>query len=144
MLVDDGRAIENLIYTYASLVDAGDFAAVGSLFASGSFVGSGGVARGSSGVTRMLQSTVILYSDGTPRTKHVTTNVSISLTGETAVSQAYFTVLQAVPDFPLQTIAAGRYRDSFTRTSGEWHFTERAVTVDLVGDISHHLRAKGS
>jgi 3-phenylpropionate/cinnamic acid dioxygenase small subunit len=142
--VDDRRAIENLIYTYASLVDAGDFPAVGSLFASGAFVGSGGVARGSSDVTRMLQSTVILYPDGTPRTKHVTTNVSISVSGNAAVSRAYFTVLQAVEDFPLQTIAAGRYQDSFTRVSGGWQFTERAVTVDLVGDVSHHLRAKGS
>ncbi|MFJ1765163.1 nuclear transport factor 2 family protein [Amycolatopsis sp. NPDC088138] len=140
--MDDWRAIENLIYTYASLVDAGDFAAVGSLFASGSFAGSGGVVRGSTGVTRMLQSTVILYDDGTPRTKHVTTNVSISVTGNTAVSQAYFTVLQAVPGFPLQTIAAGCYRDTFTRSSGGWQFTERAVTVDLVGDISHHLRPR--
>lgn len=142
--MDDGRAIENLIYTYASLVDAGDFTAVGALFASGSFVGSGGVARGPAAVTRMLQSTVILYPDGTPRTKHVTTNVAISVTGTTAVAQAYFTVLQAVPDFPLQTIAAGRYEDTFTRTSDEWHFTERAVKVDLIGDISHHLRARGS
>jgi 3-phenylpropionate/cinnamic acid dioxygenase small subunit len=142
--VDDARVIENLIYRYASLVDAGDFTSVGELFASGAFAGSGGVARGASSVEHMLRSTVILYPDGTPHTKHVTTNVSISVTGDTAVSRAYFTVLQAVPELPLQTIAAGRYRDSFTRSEGEWHFTERQATVDLVGDISHHLRAKGS
>lgn len=118
--MDDTRAIENLIYRYASLVDAGDFAAVGELFASGAFAGSGGVARGAPEVAGMLQSTVIRYDDGTPRTKHVTTNVSISVTGETAESRAYFTVLQAVPGFPLQTIAAGSYRDTFTapRASG--------------------------
>jgi 3-phenylpropionate/cinnamic acid dioxygenase small subunit len=142
MPVDDRRAIEDLIFSYASLVDAGDFPAVGRLFASGAFVGSGGAARGAASVEQMLQQTVILYPDGTPRTKHVTTNVSISVTGDTAVSQAYFTVLQAVAELPLQTIAAGRYRDTFTRASGEWHFTERAVTVDLVGDISHHLRPR--
>ena len=144
MPVDDWRAIENLIFSYASLVDAGDFSAVGELFASGAFVGSGGVARGASEVSRMLQSMVILYPDGTPRTKHVTTNVSVSVTGDTAESRAYFTVLQAVEDFPLQTIAAGRYRDTFSRGSAGWHFTERQATVDLVGDVSHHLRAKGS
>jgi len=144
MLVDDARVIENLIYRYASLVDAGDFTSVGELFARGSFVGSGGAARGAAAVEQMLRSAVILYPDGTPRTKHVTTNVAVSVTGNVAVSQAYFTVLQAVEDFPLQTIAAGRYRDSFTRSAGDWHFTERQATVDLVGDISHHLRAKGS
>ncbi|UOZ06575.1 nuclear transport factor 2 family protein [Amycolatopsis sp. WQ 127309] len=142
--MDDTRAIENLIHRYASLVDAGDFAAVGELFASGSFAGSGGVARGAPEVAGMLQSTVIRYDDGTPRTKHVTTNVSISVTGDTAESRAYFTVLQAVPGFPLQTIAAGSYQDTFTRSAGEWQFTERRATVDLVGDVSHHLRTKRS
>jgi hypothetical protein len=24
-----------------------------------------------------------------------------------------------------------------------WRFTERRATIDLVGDVSHHLRAKG-
>ncbi|WP_328450919.1 nuclear transport factor 2 family protein [Amycolatopsis sp. NBC_00438] len=142
--MDDTREIENLIHRYASLVDAGDFTAVGELFASGAFAGSGGVARGAAAVEQMLRSTVILYPDATPRTKHVTTNVSISVTGDTAASQAYFTVLQAVEGFPLQTIAAGTYRDTFSRSAGEWQFTERQAAVDLVGDFSHHLRAKGS
>ncbi len=140
--MDDTRAIENLIHRYASLVDAGDFAAVGELFASGAFAGSGGAARGAAEVAGMLQSTVIRYDDGTPRTKHVTTNVSISVTGETAESRAYFTVLQAVPGFPLQTIAAGSYQDTFSLVSGTWQFTERRATVDLVGDVSHHLRPR--
>jgi hypothetical protein len=142
--VDDYRALENLIVSYASLVDAGDFAGVGALFASGAFVGSGATVRGASGVERMLRESVIVYEDGTPRTKHVTTNIALEVTGPTASGRAYFTVLQAVPGFPLQTIAAGRYRDSFTCRDGKWHFTERQATVDLVGDVRHHLHAKGS
>ncbi|WP_086838274.1 nuclear transport factor 2 family protein [Amycolatopsis kentuckyensis] len=142
--MDDYRALQNLVFSYAELVDAGDFAGVGELFAAGSFAGSGGVLRGAAEVERMLRESVIVYEDGTPRTKHVTTNVALEVSGPTASGRAYFTVLQAVPGFPLQTIAAGRYEDSFTREESGWRFTERRVTVDLLGDVSHHLRAKGS
>ncbi|MET8997376.1 nuclear transport factor 2 family protein [Amycolatopsis sp. Hca4] len=141
--MEDGRALENLVFSYAALVDAGDFAGVGALFASGTFAGSGGVLRGAAEVERMLRETVIVYEDGTPRTKHVTTNVALEISEATASGRAYFTVLQAVPGFPLQTIAAGRYEDRFTREEGGWRFTERRATVDLLGDVSHHLRAKG-
>ncbi len=85
---------------------------------------------------------LIVYHDGTPRTKHVTTNVAIEVDEEagTAVSRAYFTVLQALPGLALQPIVSGRYRDRFERSDGQWRFTERRVRVDLVGDVSRHLR----
>jgi 3-phenylpropionate/cinnamic acid dioxygenase small subunit len=140
--VDDYRALENLIASYATLVDAGDFAGVGELFADGAFVGSGGVVRGATEVERMLRETVIVYEDGTPRTKHVTTNIALEVSGSTVSCRAYFTVLQAVPGFVLQTVAAGRYEDRFTQRDGRWRFTERRVTVDLVGDVSRHLRRR--
>ncbi|MEV6640375.1 nuclear transport factor 2 family protein [Amycolatopsis sp. NPDC051371] len=139
--MDDYRALENLIASYAALVDAGDFDGVGVLFADGAFVGSGGALHGAE-VTRMLRDTVIVYDDGTPRTKHVTTNIALEVSGDTASGRAYFTVLQAAPGLPLQTIAAGRYADSFTRTADGWRFTERRATVDLVGDVGHHLRLR--
>ncbi|MGY3554843.1 hypothetical protein ACVWY6_003050 [Williamsia sp. R60] len=40
----------------------------------------------------------------------------------------------------LQPIIAGRYRDRFTRTADGWQFAERVVTIDLIGDVSGHLR----
>jgi hypothetical protein len=57
----------------------------------------------------MFQDTLIVYADGTPRTRHVTTNIAIDADEEagTAVSRSYFTVLQALPGLPLQPIAAG-------------------------------------
>ena len=90
----------------------------------------------------MFVDTLIVYDDGTPRTKHVTTNVIIEADEEagTAVSRAYFTVLQARPRLPLQPITSGRYSDRFERRDGQWRFAERRVRVDLVGDVSHHLR----
>jgi 3-phenylpropionate/cinnamic acid dioxygenase small subunit len=136
------RAIENLIATYAELVDAGDFAAVGELLATATFTGGAGSVSGPDAIEKMLQENVIVYDDGTPRTKHVTTNVLIEIDDEadTAVSRSYFTVLQALPDLPLQPIASGRYQDRLERRNGQWRFVERQVRTDLVGDIRRHLR----
>jgi hypothetical protein len=53
-------------------------------------------------------------------------------------------VLQAVPGLPLQPIASGRYHDRFERHDGEWVFAERRVSIDLVGDVSHHLRNRAA
>ena len=81
------------------------------------------------------------YADGTPGTKHVTTNLILEFDedGVGATARSYFTVLQAVPGLPLQPIVAGRYRDRFERGDGVWRFSERRYLIDLVGDVSHHM-----
>ena len=91
----------------------------------------------------MLRDTVILYEDGTPRTHHVTTNIAVEVDemARTAAARSYVTVFQALPDLPLQPVAAGRYSDRFERRAGQWRFVERRVRIHLVGDLSRHLRA---
>jgi 3-phenylpropionate/cinnamic acid dioxygenase small subunit len=136
------QAVGNLIAAYAELVDDGDFAGVGALLGDATFAGSGAPVTGAAAIEQMLRDMVIVYDDGTPRTKHVTTNVVIEVDEEagTALARAYFTVLQALPGFPLQPVVSGRYRDRFERRARRWRFTERRVLVDLVGDVSRHLR----
>jgi 3-phenylpropionate/cinnamic acid dioxygenase small subunit len=136
------RAIENLIATYAELVDDADFAGVGMLLADATFMGGAGSVSGRDAIEKMLRDSLIVYDDGTPRTRHVTTNVAIEVDEEagTAVSRSYFTALQAVPDLALQPIVSGRYQDRFERRDGQWRFVERRVRTDLVGDVSRHLR----
>ena len=104
------RAIECLIATYAELVDDGDFAAVGRLLADATFTGGAGAVSGRDAIEKMLRDNVIVYDDGTPRTKHVTTNLAIDVDeeGGTAMSRSYFTALQALPDLALQPIVSGR------------------------------------
>jgi 3-phenylpropionate/cinnamic acid dioxygenase small subunit len=145
-LLSSYRAIENLIATYAELVDDGDFAGVGILLADATFTGSVGSVSGRDAIEKMLRDTLIVYDDGTPRTKHVTTNVAIEVdeNAGTAVSRSYFTALQALPDLTLQPIVSGRYQDRFERRDGQWRFVERRVRTDLVGDVSRHLRQPGS
>ncbi len=142
--MSEGRAeIENLLYRYAERIDLGDLAGVADLFEHG-VITTPDVEGGPSGreaVLGMYRSSTRLYEDGTPRTKHVTTNAIIEVdeAAGTATSRSYFTVLQALEDFPLQTIIAGRYHDSFKRVDGSWWFSERTMIPELLGDLSRHL-----
>jgi 3-phenylpropionate/cinnamic acid dioxygenase small subunit len=140
------RAIENLIATYAELVDDGDFTGVGALLADATFTGGAGSVKGGDAIEKMLRDNVIVYEDGTPRTKHVITNVAIELDDQAgrAISRSYFTALQALPDLALQPIVSGRYHDRFERRNDQWRFVERQVRTDLLGDVSRHLRDSGA
>ena len=142
--MDDRAAITNLVFGYAERIDAGDFEGVADLFRNGevSAEGSDVVYRGYDAVLGMYTAATRRYEDGTPRTKHVTTNLTIELDegNGTAAARSYFTVLQAVPgQLGLQPVIAGRYRDTFERADPGWHFASRHMIVDLVGDLSHHL-----
>ena len=84
---------------------------------------------------------VILYDDGTPRTKHVLGNLEIEVddSAGTARARCTFTVFQSVPDRPLAAVLAGRYHDRFERAEDGWRFVERIVYPDLFGDLSRHM-----
>jgi len=143
--VTDARtAISNLIYTYAERIDAGDFEGLAGLFADAVVTAEGGVAaKGRDEVLTMYQMSTRRYEDdGTPKTKHVTTNLILDIdeAAGTALCRSYFTVLQAVPgQLALQPVVAGRYRDTFSRAEGAWRFATRHMIIDLVGDLSRHL-----
>jgi hypothetical protein len=94
-------------------------------------------------MVKLFTATTRRYPDGTPGTKHVTTNLILDIDEEegTASARSYFTVLQAVPGLPLQPIVAGRYHDRFERDADGWYFSERRFLVELVGDVSHHMIA---
>jgi 3-phenylpropionate/cinnamic acid dioxygenase small subunit len=140
---EPSRSIENLIATYAFLVDDGEFAALGELLAEADFTLNGGPAvSGREAIERLARETLQTYDDGTPRTRHVTTNIIIEVDERegTATARSYFTVFQSLPGFPLQAIASGRYRDRFQNRGGRWRFTQRSVTTSFTGDVSHHVR----
>ena len=96
---------------------------------------------GTPATRRWIDEHVLIY-EGSPRTKHVTTNLIVDVddAAGTAEAQSYVTVLQALPDFPLQPIFSGRYQDRFERVDGEWRWRERRVLADLYGDTSRHRR----
>jgi ketosteroid isomerase-like protein len=143
-LTTDRDAIADLVYSYAELIDNGDFVGVAALFADGEITVDRDTppVRGASAVQRLYEATTRIYPEtGTPRTKHQSTNliVEVDESAGTATARSYYTVLQQTPSLALQPIIAGRYRDEFSRTGGAWHFTRRHIVVDVVGDVSEHL-----
>jgi hypothetical protein len=144
---DDAREIENLIYAYAERIDAGDLDGVAALFAHGRICGVEDgppetVFEGTERVRQMYEMATRLHDDGTPKTKHLTTNVALHVDAAagTARGSAYYCVTQATPDLPLQIIVTGRYKDTFHRIDGNWWFDTRIMFVDQVGDTSQHLK----
>lgn len=140
MTTDARFAIEALIYTYAERLDLGDLDGVGRLFADATY-GPDGMEplRGAKAVTEIMAASVQLH-DGIPRTKHVTTNIVIDVTGETATARSYFTVFQDCAPVALQPIVQGRYHDAFDQIDGRWRFRSRVVFMDAIGDVSRHLK----
>ena len=141
--VDPSVAITNLLYRYAELMDLGDFAGAASLFGAARIrlaPGDDGVVD-AAGVLAVWEANVIRHGDGTPRTKHVTTNVILEIDQTTATARSYYTVFQQLEGFALQPIIAGRYHDRFALGPDGWEFSERDYTlIDLIGDLSNHLR----
>ena len=142
--MDSYREIEKLVYTYAELVDAGDLEGMARLFSHAEFFGPDGkiAASGAEEFLALQRQAVKIYSEtGTPRTKHVTTNLVIEVDefSDVATARSYFTVLQSTEELPLQAIIAGRYIDGFERVDGSWRFSRRQSIPEFFGDLSKHL-----
>ena len=89
--------ITNLIYTYAERMDAGQFEAIADMLSHTviSMEGVDSVVEGRDAVLQAYTSSAQTYDDGTPKTKHVITNVIVDVdeAAGTATSRSYFTVL---------------------------------------------------
>ncbi|MGO8860091.1 MAG: nuclear transport factor 2 family protein [Acidimicrobiales bacterium] len=145
----DLAEITALVNSYALLLDGGDMDAVTALFSHSAWrserAGSPGgerVLHGSEEV-RPIYAQIKIYDDGTPRTKHLLTNLTIDLKpgAGTATSHCYWTVLQNLEQGgPIDIILSGQYVDKFEKAQGTWRFAERFIKVDLNGDASAHMR----
>jgi hypothetical protein len=142
--MNDARGdIENLLYRYAELIDAGDYDGIGELFAHGSISAEDGtpMATGAEAVAGLYTATTRKYPDGTPKSQHVLTNpiIEFSDDGQRATCRARFTVLQQTDELALQPIIAGGYVDSFEKVDGRWRYVEKRMGPRLYGDLSKHL-----
>lgn len=142
----DYERIRALTFEYAFRLDRGDFGGVAELLASGQLrmaaAGMDGESiYGAAAIESFYAEQVVTY-DGDPRTRHLITNHSIELTadGDGARGRSYFTVLQAVPRQPIQTVVCGHYRDRFERGPEGWHFAEKVIQVDFLGPIGDHFK----
>ena len=131
------EAITKLIYTYAERIDAGDFAGVAELFAHATltFEGFGDAVTGRDAIERLYARTTRRYEDGTPRTKHVMTNVMVDVADDGATASSPV-VLHRAAGRARRARPAARHRrplPAHLRAGG------RAVAG---GDDAHHHRPR--
>lgn len=135
--VEDKLAVIELLYRYAELIDAGDFDGVGELLGRGSFMG----VTGARSIAKLFANTTRRFPEhgNTPRTRHLVQNPIVDVDGDTAAARSTFCVIQQTDTVALQPIVVGRYADTFARDDEGWHFTERTVDIQMLGDVSDHL-----
>src|SRR3954451_10663306 len=102
------RQIENLLSSYALFIDTGKLELAADLFNRATLENQLGTFD-SRGILQVWRDWMVLYPDGTPRTKHVTTNtiIDVNESADSATSQCYYTVFQQTDDFPFQPICGG-------------------------------------
>src|SRR5688572_30499489 len=119
-------AVLNLVYRYPELIDGGDFAGIGELFADAYIdTGDGSYCTGAAAIQEMYERNTRRYpDDGTPHTRHVITNpiVEIDEAAGRAVCRSYVVVFQRLNDFALQPVWTNRYEDRFRLLDGQWRF----------------------
>ncbi len=139
MTAEDRDEIENLLARYCETYDAGDFVAYAALFRHGRVAGPTGAFETPEEIVAYHTANCRLY-DGSPMTRHVTSNIEIHVDEavRTATARSYVTIYQATPTFPLQVIYVGQYLDELAEIDGAWWFTQRTAVPHLVGDLSAH------
>lgn len=139
--------VRNLLGRYCRLVDSGDFAGVGRMFARGALADQQGraFARGAGEVERNYGMLLLHGDPPTPRTQHLVLNTVLApLSDGRLGARSSYVVLQAVGEMALQPIITGSYDDTFAhdadhREDGGWHFVERRFGMRLSGRLDQHI-----
>jgi hypothetical protein len=128
--------IKNLMNEYCYAIDSGDFLTFAKLFKNSEWIAEG------KKPSKESANNIIIYEDGTPKTKHSITNISIDVDEERnkATAHSYVTVYQGTEEFPLQVIFSGDYFDEFKKTDGAWCFSKREIRNSITGDMCAHLK----
>jgi hypothetical protein len=97
-------------------------------------------------VMEQLLRRVIMHPDGTPRTRHLSSNEDISVNeiAGTANCRRYVTVIQQTDELPLQVIYSGEYFDEFIRNDkGQWRYSRLSISRPFYSDLHNHIQPKG-
>jgi ketosteroid isomerase-like protein len=140
--MSDLGEITALVHSYALWLDRGDMDAVAALFEHATWRSepNGQVLRGVEQIRPVYEQ--LKTYDGSPRTKHLLTNLTVDVEAGTSTASAhcYWTVLQNVEaGRAIEIILSGQYTDKFEKIDGVWQFADRLITVDLTGNASGHV-----
>lgn len=138
--------IANLVYRCAEHIDNGDLISAAKLFSNAKVqLYKDGAYLTHDELLSLWTGEMIIYPDGTPRTKQLITNPIIEINREsgTATCRSYYVVTptcMVTPTagaVPLQSIASGRYHDEFVRIDGRWQFSLRVCSpFEATDDIA--------
>ena len=131
--------IANLLYRYAECIDTGNIEGAADLFRNATVKIREGE-RTADEILEIWREFLIIYENGTPRTKHVITNpiIEVDEAAGKATCRSYYVVFQDF-DGKVHPIVAGRYHDWFERHDGVWRYSYRDYSLmDHLGDMSHH------
>ncbi len=130
----DQRACEQLITRYTHLVDFGPGAEVADLFTDDGVWTSGDETyEGRDAIVEFFG-----RDRGHAKSRHVSSNTSVSASGDSAEGLSYFTLYRytkekpRVPDLDDQPVILGQYRDQFVRTAEGWRIKHRQAEVGFV------------
>ncbi len=128
--LEDLFEIQQLFIDYGQHLDAGNFEAYASLFATDGEVQLGpmGRAKGRENIRVLMEKAL----DGRVGTSfHIIGSPMITLEGDRATSEVMWTVVRRGEDGLPGVGAIGRHRDELVREDGRWRFQKRRGFVDI-------------
>ena len=136
----DREEILSLLNQYSYCADSGNVEGLVALYEKGEWAMEGEKLYRGAEELREIAAKTIMYEDGTPRTRHINTNIELDIDVEngTANGRRYLTVVQQTDALPLQPVFSAIYFDEFIKEDGSWRFARTLVTAPLIGDMSHH------
>jgi 3-phenylpropionate/cinnamic acid dioxygenase small subunit len=128
--LEDLMEIHQLFIDYGMHLDAGDFEAYSSLFASDGEVMMGPLGR-ATGPAAIKELMVKAIGDKVGSTFHVISSPMVQLDGDHAASKVMWTVVNRDENNHAVLMAIGHHRDELVRENGRWRFKKRRGYFDI-------------
>jgi ketosteroid isomerase-like protein len=134
--LEDEAAVQATLYAYGAALDYGDRDQFLGCFTSDAAYQVSMRIGGPTGMDFHGHDQLTAYFDGHTHApaawhKHVTTNPSVTVHGDTASATSYFIRVDAGDGAgPATVLASGRYQDTLVREGGRWRIRTRRCEVE--------------
>jgi uncharacterized protein (TIGR02246 family) len=128
--LEDRDAIHQLFSDYGHYLDRGDVDSYAQLFAEDGevLIGPMGRAKGRDNIREMM-SRILEHSVG--NSVHIISSPKVQLHGDTATSEAMWTVIGLDANGATHVTMVGRHLDDLVRIDGRWFIAKRRGVMDL-------------
>ena len=139
--LEDYQSIQQLLATYMSVMDRGDWHAYASLFAKdGELMFQKNDWKGPEAIEKGM-TTPPKQAPGAPplaptslRLRHMIGSILIKIDGDRATDEAHWIVMSKTADDRPNLGATGHYSDTLVRENGQWKFLRRVIYTDFPFD----------